>query len=425
MTRRGQAVVLAAALMSGSRAAGAAGFALYDQSARGVGMGGAFTAQASDPSALFYNAAGIAFQRERQLSLGTSLFTLSTDFTGADPFPGAGREEHLDIAVPVPFGYYVHPANDRVVLGLGVFAPFGLKTEWNDADFSGRFISRLARLDAIAVNPTVGYRVSDRLAIGGGVDVRITSVRLERDVPFAHPFTGEILDVATARLESDTAVDAGFNVGLLLRPTSALSLGAAYRHRVTAEFTGEGSFVQRPTGDATIDAVVRSVLPAQAVPLRTDIAFPGIVSVGAAYRRGGVTVEADVNWYQWSTFERLTLDFEGRDDLDQTIRQEYENSLQYRFGVERVLGPAWAVRAGYYYDASPAPAASVSPILPDPDRHGLALGSSWTRGRVRLDGVIGYVVGRDRSTEGVNRDGFDGTYRSTGLTLSAFLGYVF
>lgn len=408
-----------------AREATAAGFALYDQSARGIGMGGAVTAQASDPSAIFHNAAGIAFQKDRQLSIGSTLFTLSTDFTGADPFPGAGREEHLDIAVPVPVGYYVHPVSDRVVLGLGVFAPFGLKTEWNDAEFSGRFISRLAKLDAIAINPSVGYRVSDRLAVGGGVDVRVTSVRLERDVPFPHPVTGALLDVASARLESDTAVDVGFNAGILVRPTRALSLGAAYRHRVTAEFTGQAAFTPRPTGSAPIDAVVRAVLPAQPVPLRTDIAFPGIASVGAAYRTGDWTVEADVNWYQWSTFERLALDFDGRDDLDQTIREEYEDSLQYRVGVERVLGPSWAIRGGYYYDESPAPAASVSPILPDPNRHALAIGGSWTGRRVRLDGALGYVIGTDRSTEGLNRDGFNGTYRSTGFVVSAFVGYVF
>jgi long-chain fatty acid transport protein len=311
-----------------ARGAGAAGFALYDQSARGIGMGGAFTAQVSDPSALFHNAAGIAFQ-QRRLSLGGSVFTLSTDFTGANPYPGAGREERLDIAVPVPVGYYVQPVSDRLVLGLGVFAPFGLKTEWDDPDFSGRFVSRLAKLNAIAINPTAAWRVSDRFAVGGGVDVRVTSVTLERDVPFPVP-TGAVLDVATATLASDTAVDVGFNVGVLVRPTDALSFGAAYRHRVNVDFTGQADFEVKPTGSAPVDAIVRAVLPAQSVPLRTAIAFPAIASVGAAWSSSGWTVEADVNWYQWSRFEQLELDFEGRDDLDQTIREDYQDSLQYR-----------------------------------------------------------------------------------------------
>jgi long-chain fatty acid transport protein len=191
------------------------------------------------------------FQEQRQLSIGSSVFTLSTDFTGDDPYPGAGREEFLDIAVPVPVGYYVHPVSDRAVLGIGVFAPFGLKTEWNDPDFSGRFISRVAKLDAIAVNPTIAYRFSDRLSIGGGVDVRVTSVQLERDVPFPNPFTGALMYVASVKLESDTAVDVGFNLGVLVKPGGGFSLGAAYRHRVNVDFTGEADFTPRPTGSAS------------------------------------------------------------------------------------------------------------------------------------------------------------------------------
>jgi hypothetical protein len=41
--------------------AGAAAFALFEQGARGMGFAGAFTAQASDPSAIFHNAAGLGF----------------------------------------------------------------------------------------------------------------------------------------------------------------------------------------------------------------------------------------------------------------------------------------------------------------------------------------------------------------------------
>ena len=41
----------------------AAGFALFEHGGKGMGFGGAFTAQASDPSAIFHNPAGIAFLR--------------------------------------------------------------------------------------------------------------------------------------------------------------------------------------------------------------------------------------------------------------------------------------------------------------------------------------------------------------------------
>jgi long-chain fatty acid transport protein len=136
-------------------------------------------------------------------------------------------------------------------------------------------------------------------------------------------------------------------------------------------------------------------------------------------------VEVDVNWYQWSTFDAIVLDFEGRDDLDRVIEEHYESSFQYRLGVERRLGDTVSVRAGYFFDQTPAPPESVSPLLPDSDRHGFALGASWSVGRVRLDAASWYLRSPDRSTEGRSRDRYDGTYGSSALTLGISLGYSF
>ena len=36
-----------------------------------------------------------------------------------------------------------------------------------------------------------------------------------------------------------------------------------------------------------------------------------------------------------------------------------------------------------------------------------------------------YVLSPARSTEGLNRDAFDGTYKSSAVTLGIFLGYSF
>lgn len=418
-------VLLVGILVLWAGPARAAGFALYEPSARGSGMASAFTAQSSDPVAVFFNAAGIAFLDGKRLSIGAARFALSTDFTGADPFPGAGRQEELDIAVPIPTAFYTHAVGERVVLGVGLHAPFGLKTEWEAPDFSGRYLSRLAELHALAFNPTLAYKVSDRFSVGAGLDVRITSVKLERDIPFVVPGSGQVLDVGSAELQSDTGVHYGFNVGLLAKPTESFSVGLAYRHKVTADLDGHGTFTQRPTGIAPIDAAVGAFLPAGEVPLKTAIAFPAIASLGVGYHTGPWTLEADVNWYGWSTFQEIEIDFEGRDDLDQTIPERYDDSFQFRFGVERMLGPSWALRAGYYHDKSPAPASSVSPILPDPDRNAFALGGSWIRDRFRIDASADYIVGPDRSTEGVNRDNYNGVYASTGTVFSLYFGYSF
>jgi long-chain fatty acid transport protein len=146
---------------------------------------------------------------------------------------------------------------------------------------------------------------------------------------------------------------------------------------------------------------------------------------GVAYTTGDWTFEVDVDWYQWSKFRQLPLVFTDRPDLSQNIVENYKNTWQYRMGLERRLNETWAVRGGYFFDQSPAPAASISPLLPDADRNGFALGGTWKSGRFHADSAMWVLLSPARSTEGMNRDAFDGTYKSHAITLGIFLGYSF
>jgi long-chain fatty acid transport protein len=405
----------------------AAGFALFEQGARGMGFAGAFTAQASDPSAIFHNAAGIAFLKGSRIYLGGTAVAPKSTFTGADPFPGAGITEKGDAGILFPPAvYYSQPFTERLAFGVGVNVPFGLRSRWANPDtFSGRFVSQLAELKGFSLNPTVAYKLADRLAVGAGLDVRFSTVTLDRRVPLVNPFTQKVVDVATVRLDSDTATGFGFNVGILAKPSESLSIGAAYRHKVKVDYDGHALFEPVPTGNAQLDALVGIQLPQGSQTVATSITFPALASGGVAYGFGDWIVEADVDWYQWSTFRTLRIDFVERPDLSQVLPENYENSWQLRAGLERTINDRWAVRGGYFFDQTPAPAASVSPLLPDASRHGISLGGSWVSGRLRLDGATWYVFSKERSTEGVNRDEFNGTYKNQALTFGLSLGYSF
>jgi long-chain fatty acid transport protein len=391
-----------------------------------MGFAGAFTAQASDPSAIFHNAAGIGFLKGQQIYLGSGFVAPFAEFTGADPYPGPDRrEEQYRGIIALPTGYYTHQFSERVVFGIGAFIPFGLETRWDAGDYSGRFISQRAKLKSYSINPTVGFRLEDRLSVGLGLDLRFASLSLRRAVPLVDPFTQQVVDVASASLESDTNSGIGFNLGVLARPNDSLSLGFSYRHKVNVDFAGQADFEQIATGNPEVDVRVASVVPLGNQPLTTELEFPAIASAGAAYAWGDWKAELDVNWYQWSTFDRLILRFPESPQLDQVIEEQYDNSWQVRAGVERRLNDTWSVRGGYYWDQSPAPTESVSPILPDATRHGLAAGGTWRRGALRIDGALWGVLGKNRSTEGRNRDGYEGTYSSDAITFAFFVGYAF
>jgi len=405
----------------------AAAFALYEEGALGMGFAGAFTAQASDPSAIFHNAAGLAFLKGTQISLGGTLITPSTDFTGSDPYPGSGRLETMDVgSTPIPAVYVSHQVSERFVVGVGWNTPFGLKTAWTSPEtFTGRFLSKSAELKGFSVNPTVAYKLADRLAVGVGLDIRLTSVTLERNVPVVNPFTLLVTDASDVRLQSDTATNFGWDLGALAKPTEDLSFGISYRSKVKQDFSGTATFTAIPTGNAQLDGLVALQLPSGALPAATSIDFPSILSIGAAYKWKDWTLEGDVDFYGWSSFASLPVTIVNRSDLSSSVVEDYADTHQYRVGLERQIDETWAVRGGYYYDESPAPAQSVSPLLPDATRQGFCLGGSWRQGHFKVDAAGWYVKFKDRSTEGVERDGYNGTYTGKAITLGLSLGYTF
>jgi long-chain fatty acid transport protein len=423
---RALAAALAACIL-GPAPAHAAGFAIFEQGARGMGFAGAFTAQANDPSAIFHNAAGIAFLKGKQFYLGGTLIHPSSTFTGADPFPGASVTEKGDTGLLVPpAAYYTQPFSERLVFGIGLHTPFGLTTAWASPDtFSGRFLSERAELKGFSINPTIGYKLADRFAVGGGLDIRLSSVSLQRRVPVVNPFTQRVVDGASVDLSSNTDVGFGFNVGALAKISDSLSAGVHYRHQVKSSYKGTANFTQIGTGNAQLDTALTARLPQGSQAVTTEIVFPGIFMGGVAYTAGDWTFEVDADWYQWSKFSQLNLVFTDRPDLTQSIVEDYKNSWQYRMGLERRLSETWAVRGGYFFDQSPAPAASISPLLPDADRNGFALGGTWKTGHFHADAAMWVLLSPARSTEGVNRDNFNGTYKSHAVTLGIFLGYSF
>jgi len=406
----------------------ASGFSIYEQGGRAMGFSGAYTAVTDDPSAIFHNAAGLGFLEGRQFYGGGTLVMPRSNFTGSDPFPGLGVQENQQVGIlPVPALYFSQRVSSRFAWGIGLHAPYGLKTRWaNPDDFTGRYIAVESSLSGFSLNPTVAVRVHDKVSVGAGLDLRFSKVRLVRRAGLVNPFTQKVTDTAEVALDSEMATAAGFNVGVVVKPSPGLSVGAHYRHKVKVEYDGEAAFTQIPTGYPELDAVVAGRLP-QSPAVETAIEYPSILAVGVARDWTEWTVAADFVYFGWESFDELRLTFPSEPALDSVIPENYENIWQLRTGVERRLEEGWAVRLGYHYDKTPVPTESVSPILPDNDRHGFSLGGSWTSagGRVRVDVGAWYLFLARRSTDGRSRDGYDGSYDNSAFTIGASLGYRF
>jgi len=227
------------------------GFALFEVGNRTMGMAGAMTAVADDPSALFWNPAGMAFQTDEgiQLMFGTILIMPEQTFTGSAPYPGEGytAEQIEQTFFPVHFFVGI-PVNDRLEVSFSFFSPFGLGTEWDD-DFLGNSISKKSDLFVFDLGVSMAYQLSERFAFGIGVDYMIAEIELSQNINLINPFNQRLTEVADARLKSDGINSAwAWNAGLLWKIGSGFSLGAVYRSEFS--ITGEG-YVPPATRNST------------------------------------------------------------------------------------------------------------------------------------------------------------------------------
>jgi long-chain fatty acid transport protein len=404
-----------------------AGFLIPEQGAKANGMSAAFVATADDPSAIFYNPAGLAQQRELTVLTGATIIQFSNEFVGdpqSEMTSGTVGRYNPHTFVP-PYLYVSVPIGNNLTFGAGVFSSWGLRTDWADP-WVGRYISNDADLKTVSFNPVLAWQTSDgRLALGGGLEYRRARVFLNSNQMMLNPFTMRIADIANVRLASEYGDEIGWNAGILFKPTSRLRFGASYRADMDIDLEGRAEVTQISTGNPQLDALVAMQLPPNQ-GITTTFPFPALATVGVAFSpTERWDVEFNIMHTTWSRFDALTVDFVTTPAAGFTREQHWKDSSAYRFGVNHRATDNWDVRFGAVYDVNPQPVEAVSPLLPDSDRIGVTFGTGYRRGNLSLDWSLMVLRFKDRNTEGRNPENFEGTYETDAILGGLALGYRF
>ena len=104
-----------------------------------------------------------------------------------------------------------------IVVGVGLGAPFGLKTEY-DSTWKGRTQAIKSELKTININPSIAWKASESLSLGAGVSFQYAEATLTN-------FAGA---PGVATVEGDDT-GWGFNLGALWQLSEAMRIGFAYR----------------------------------------------------------------------------------------------------------------------------------------------------------------------------------------------------
>jgi long-chain fatty acid transport protein len=396
-----------AAMVSLPATARASGFLLYEQSAAALAKGSAMVASARDPSAAWFNPASLAFVPSAGASFNTALLVPQTRFS-----PRQTSSAHLaDVQTPsdrqlVPSLFGHLPLGDRFTLSLAVLAPFALQVSW-PANWVGAQESLASDIVVISANPSLAWRLGDRLAIAAGLDLMRGTVDLALALPAPPGGTGAL---------GGSAWGVGANLGVLWRALpDLLHLGFTYRSRVRMPFRGRASFVTTSPG-------FENSLPNQGVS--ANVTLPDVMALGLMWRpHPQLEVSLEANWVLWSTFDELLIDFEKTNSPpDKLIERGGIDPLTGRLGLEwTFLDPRLVVRAGAAFDQSSSRADRTSASAPDGHRVGLGAGLGWAFGPVTVD--IAYFYAYFLPTVASGPDAHpEGTYRSSAHVFALTLG---
>ena len=342
----------------------AAGFQLLEQNASGLGNAYAGSAAiAENASTIYFNPAGMSYLDGVSVSAGLSAVRPSFKFRNDGSTPplaapagdlaGAGNGGDAGSWGLIPNAYLAWQLDDRWHVGIGLGAPFGLMTDYDD-DWVGKYHSDKFEITTININPSVSYRVNEQWSVGAGLNwQRIDAEYTRRTV------------VVPGLLATDAKVDVdsdawGWNAGVMYQPTERTRLGLSYRSKIAHKATGDTEL----DGVGSFDARARVSLPDTAIL--------------SAYHQLNSRWEllADVSWTGWSSIPQLNIRNTGIPG--DTLDLDFQDTWRIALGANYKLDDAWKLKFGVAWDQSPVHEAADRPTsLPDSDRWWFSAGVQY------------------------------------------------
>jgi long-chain fatty acid transport protein len=415
----------------------ALGIRIADQDARATARGNAFAATADNPSAIYYNPAGITQLYQRltgpsplslskagkvevplqsspewetglRARMGVYGITLENRVSPASGAPSFDIKRETQFA-PNFFATW-KPSSAPFVFGLGIYAPYGFGIEYPE-DSPLRTLAISGSIQYVSISPVVAWQATDSLSVAAGATINYAKADLKRGIFAPHDmfeFDGDGWSV-------------GWTAGVLWKPHPKHSFGVTYRSQTDIEF--EGSAHTFFNGFSVATPIGPFPVPGQDTNERATagIKFPQHVVVGYSFRPTEKwNFEVNVDWTDWDNLNTVYL---RKDSGDVELPFNWESSLFYEFGASYKFDNGLTASLGYIYSENSVPNESFNPIVPDSNRHifSAGLGAQWENWAVDLAYQWAHGPSRTVSQGTVA----DGTYRFDSHAISLSVGYNF
>ncbi len=441
-------IVMAVMFIMGSiTTAHSSGYALIEQGVSGLGnayAGGA--ASALDATTIFFNPAGLTRLNQPQFVGAGHIIIPSAKFTNEgsthilQPMTGVplrgDNGNDAGITALVPNLYVSMPIGNKLALGLGINSPFGLETDYGNT-WVGRYHAIKSAMLTININPSVAYKLTDRLSLGAGVSIQYIKAELTNAIDFGtmdalgvfRPITMGLIPQGAdgfAKLKGDSW-GVGFNVGALYEFTKDTRVGITYRSRIKQKLKGDSEFSGVPSALGILPVFKNG-------GIKADVTLPDSASASIYHNINDQwAIMADVTWTGWKSFDELRIRFDNPAQADSVVTTSWKNSMRYSLGASYKPIEKLTLRTGVAYDETPIPDAQHrTPRIPDTDRTWIAFGAGYkVSDKVTIDGGYVHIFFKDAYTaktpvgEDAIRGGLNGSYKGHVNILSLQMTYNF
>lgn len=374
MTLRTLPVLMLAAF---SGAASASAFQLWEQNASGLGTAYAGSAAVADnASTVFFNPAGMTQLNGMQVSVGVSGVGPSYEFNNSGSsgalLGGGGNGGNAGGWAAVPNAYMTWQLSPSLYLGFGVSAPFGLATEY-DSNWTGNSLAIKSEIKTINYNPSLAYKVTDKISLGFGVNYQTIDAELTSAVPGASQYS---------RLKGDDSAW-GWNAGVMFNLSPAMRVGMSYRSAMDYTLTGNAS-----------TAVSSS-------PVKTDVKLPDTFIL-STWQQVSDRWEAmgDLSYTRWNSLKKLDVYNSNTGALATSESFNYDNSWRIGWGAAYKATDAFKLKFGIAYDRTPVSNSDRTARVPDNDRTWFSFGGQWNTGQFgKVDLGYSYIYVKDPSIQ--------------------------
>ena len=371
------------------------GIRLFDHDAFATARGDAFVATADNPSAVYYNPAGITQLRGHHTRASVNVLDVQSEF---DDRRGRNFNSKSKFTLVPGLFYTYSPSNFPISFGAGYYLPYGLSFEWPDAT-TFRNVTTRGEIQYHTLNGVIAWQATKTLSIAAGPTVNYAKADLRSGISTV----GDEF-----RFKADD-YDLGATAGLFWKPFEKHAFGVSYRSPTTMRLQGKSRLTPSPT--TTQDA-------------STQLPLPQVIIAGYSFRPTPQwNLEVDLDWTDW---DRVNTPVLKQPTGNVLLPLRWESSWAVEAGVTRYFGNGLHVSGGYIYLENSVPDKSFTPLVPDQDLHVFSAGLGGKHNQLTWDATYQFTYGPGRSVSGsVYGPAVSGDYTFVAHAFSISLGWSF